>query len=482
MTIASGATVGNAAISATGTGSVIVQPGSGTISIGSNSAGSSGATLSLGSGTTLSMVDGSAGALNLQQQTGFGASNAALTLAGATLNLDLTSSGADQVLVGVGNASVSGTNTIALSQSGASVVPGTYPLITAPAGGLSGIFQFSNSMNTANLVVGANTYQLTLNNTNNVQSVTIANVNTTRQIPVIQDQFSGTNGASLSGKTPDTVNLPGGTWSVGSGTAKYQSPNELAFTAANGYMEIPTKSGSYTPPSLLTISAALSVGGTNANGDPFSRGMGIGFFAVNASGKVGEFYWAGGMTLDPAGSASALGQVELDQGVGPGNNENRLVLVPYNAAAFGGAAFSTSAFYTLSYTINTSTGQISNVSLSNGTYTDTADYTAIDSYNTSAIFTVANTAYAGIINGSAGNATGYASNFELSTPQPPTTWTGGNSTSNWVDVPNWSGPVPGATSGTTNTDTALFNATVSFTPPGDRLRSPERAEHHVRHG
>ena len=47
---------------------------------------------------------------------------------------------------------------------------------------------------------------------------------------------------------------------------------------------------------------------------------------------------------------------------------------------------------------------------------------------------------------------------------PPSNWTGGASTSNWADAGNWSGSVPGATSGTTNTNTALFNQSVSFSP------------------
>ena len=193
---------------------------------------------------------------------------------------------------------------------------------------------------------------------------------------------------------------------------------------------------------------------------------------------MGEFYWAGGLGLDPAGSGgigSALGQVELDQGVGLGSGENQLVFCPYNPAAFGGKAFSTSAFYTLSYTINTTTGQISNVSLSDGTYTDTADYQTIDNFNNTAsgpngaIFTVANTAFAGLINGSAGTGTAQYMNFQLSggsggTVPSGSNWTGGNSTTNWADAGNWNGAVPGATTGTTNTDTAVFNQTVSFQP------------------
>ncbi len=43
-------------------------------------------------------------------------------------------------------------------------------------------------------------------------------------------------------------------------------------------------------------------------------------------------------------------------------------------------------------------------------------------------------------------------------------WTGGAGTTNWATAGNWSGKVPGATSGTTNTDTATFNQAVTFSP------------------
>ena len=72
FTVPSGATVGNAAISVTG-GTFAAQPGSGTLAIGSSGSGSAGATLSVATGGTFSMVDGSIGTFNLQQQTSFGA-------------------------------------------------------------------------------------------------------------------------------------------------------------------------------------------------------------------------------------------------------------------------------------------------------------------------------------------------------------------------------------------------------------------------
>jgi autotransporter-associated beta strand protein len=52
---------------------------------------------------------------------------------------------------------------------------------------------------------------------------------------------------------------------------------------------------------------------------------------------------------------------------------------------------------------------------------------------------------------------------ELVALQPATYRTGTNGT-NWADSGNWSGVVPGATAGTTNTDTALFNQNAPHSP------------------
>ena len=141
MRIATGATVGNVAVSVSGTGTFNPQPGSGTLSIGSSGAGTGGATLALSSGGAFSMVDGAIGTFNLQQQTSF-AGNPALSISGGTLNFDLSSSGADKLAVAAGTASVSGTNTIGITPVGGSLTSGTYPLISVPAGGLGGTFQF----------------------------------------------------------------------------------------------------------------------------------------------------------------------------------------------------------------------------------------------------------------------------------------------------------------------------------------------------
>ncbi len=175
LTLASGASLGNTAISVASTAvGLSVLAGSGTFSAGTTSTGTAGATLSLASGSTFSMADSAVGTFNLQQQSSFGASNTALTISGANLNFDISASGADRLNVGVGKAVVSGTNTIGLNVVGSGLTPGAgYPVIAAAAGGLTGTFQFSGGSQTTSVTSGGRTYQLALQNTPTAQIVKV---------------------------------------------------------------------------------------------------------------------------------------------------------------------------------------------------------------------------------------------------------------------------------------------------------------------
>ncbi len=203
LVLAPGGSIGNAAISVTSGGTFAPQSGSGAVAAGATGPGSAGATLSIVSGGTFSMVDGAIGTFNLQQQNGF--ASPALTLNGATLNFDLSSSGADELVVSHGNASVSGANTIGISAVGATLASGVFPLIAAPAG-LSGTYQFAGGGNQTYATVANNIYQLTLNYTDAVQSVAVAPA---QSKAYIQDTFAGTTGATIVGNQPNVVNLPG---------------------------------------------------------------------------------------------------------------------------------------------------------------------------------------------------------------------------------------------------------------------------------
>ena len=370
--------------------------------------------------------------------------------------------------VKVGNASVSGTNTIGIMPIGSTLTVGTYPLINVPAGGLSGTFQFAGGSSSSFVSAGGNLYQLTLNNSNPAQTVTVAK--SSNQF-IINDTFGGASGSSIVGQAPSPVNLPGGMWQGANiSSATYTGSNQLALVGNSGCVEVPTTGGSFTPPTVLTLSAGLTVNDINSNGDTFGRGMALGYFSqIVPTGQAAESGFFRGLTLDAAtgqtGDGSGPGTVELDLPAATLGPENRAVIIPFPTSVFG--AFSTSATYTLSFTIDTSTGQISNVSLSDGTTTDTADYAAIDAFDTTGQFTAANTPFVGLLNTSADSGTGNASNFQLSGAgsSVPTgsVWTGTADTT-WANSGNWSGNVPGSTTGTTNTDTALFNQAATNSP------------------
>ena len=115
--------------------------------------------------------DNAIGTTQLQQGSGF--TGTALTTNGGTLNFDLSSTGADSLLVSK-SASVIGANTINLTALGTSLSVGsTYNLITA-ASGMTGTFQFGNGASSELVVVGANTYLLTLLNTATQEKLSVA--------------------------------------------------------------------------------------------------------------------------------------------------------------------------------------------------------------------------------------------------------------------------------------------------------------------
>ncbi len=455
LILAAGASVGgNVPIAVTSGGTFAAEPGSSTLSIGATGAGSGGATLSVASGGNFSMVDGAVGTFNLRQQNSF-AGNPALSLNGATLHFDLSSGGADLLAVGAGMAAVSGANNIVIAPVGSSLTPGTYPLISAPAGGLTGTFQFAGGSASQFVFAGSSSYQLTLANTAKTETVTVAAASFTN---IITDTFTGSAGASYASHTPD-VNLPGGNYA-------FQADNSTSISTLVGGgagalgpdigVALPIGStGSYQKPTTLTISAGLESGTTANGGDPW-RGIGLGFYSSlsSASGQNGYFNFAG-LVLGPDGTLYLVPPKSGNPKAAP------VETVPWSGV--GGADFSTSTMYTLTYTINTTTGAISGVSLSGSN----ADFSPIDS-DPNGIFTDANTAFAGFTDSSNGFGTaGEFSNFSLigqSAASAGMVWTYGAATNNWADAGNWSGTVPGSTTGTTNGDTATFNQATAGSP------------------
>ncbi len=206
--VAAGATVGNVTLSASGTGTVAFVPGAATVSVGSSGPGSAGATLSLTSGGTFSMIDGSAGSAQLQQQTGF--AGTALSLSDATLAFDVAGSAADQLTVGPGRASVHGTNRVNIAASGGALTAGAYTLVSAPAGGLAGNFQFGGGGTTQTVSSGGSQYTMRLSNSSKALTVTVASTQSifpTGSLVAADSVFDSLDIYPAGGGTPSVVPL-----------------------------------------------------------------------------------------------------------------------------------------------------------------------------------------------------------------------------------------------------------------------------------
>ena len=221
---------------------------------------------------------------------------------------------------------------------------------------------------------------------------------------IFSDHFSGANAAN-DGRTPDTTDLSGATWRLTGGFfgASSISSGILAVPSIGGTVLSTADAGPYAKPTHLTLSADLELGDLNPGGNP--AGIGLGFWkAVHPDGGSAQDFY--GLLLGPGGSLSLTS----------GNTI-------YESVAWAGPAFSASQFYTVGYSVDTTTGGVSNLTVSGST----ADYTLIAN-DTHGLFTPANTAFAGV-RADAGNAgrTGFVDNFVLSsdssvstTPEPGT--------------------------------------------------------------
>ncbi len=470
LVLASGGTLANTAIAVVAGGTFAAQPGTGTLSAGSTGAGSSGATLSLAAGGAFSMVDGAIGTFNLRQQTSF-AGNPAFSINGATLNFDLASAGADLLAVNIGQAAVTGVNSIGITPVGSSLTGGTYPLISVPAGGLTGSFQFAGGGTAQGVTVGGQLYLLSLLNSNTAESVRVAKA---VPVTVLSDTFSGTTGSTLASHVPD-VNLPNpGTpytvWGSAVNSAALFGGGQAQIGSNAAAALAISSTASFNKPNLLTISAGLQLGNTYG-GDLGSaqapyRGVGFGFYP-SVSGANGTTGFRGLVLLASHSPGSTTGVALVTTS---GDAESVLVTVPWPAAALGD--FSADATYTFSYSVDASvaSGGIFNVSVSNGAVTDTADFRPIDAYSGTNQFAGANTSYAGFMDSSyyggpgGSNSFGYVSNFRVSViSMTPSVWTGAADTS-WLNPANWTNGPPGATAGTTNVETVIFSQNAPHSP------------------
>lgn len=317
LTVTSTGSLANTAISTSGNGTFAATPGSGALNLGNSGTTAAGATLSLASGTTFSMIDGSAGGtVNLIQEASF--AGTALTLNGSNLNFELGGAAADKLAV-TGTASVSGTNSINIVLAGA-LTPGNYDLITA-ASGLNGggSFVFSGSgTNTQAIASGTDLYFLTLNNSAGSQSV---NVST----PTTFSALTWTGQANGNG-IADSVwsNGANSNWAADTLACAFTNGTAVTFgdsnattgsTVSNSTVTI--AAGGVTPTSTTfdhsTVNYTLSGGSIGGSGGISKLGTGI--LTLNSANSFGGglSVAAGSVVLGNASAASA-GTISINTG------------------------------------------------------------------------------------------------------------------------------------------------------------------------
>ncbi|MEZ0255746.1 MAG: autotransporter-associated beta strand repeat-containing protein [Chthoniobacter sp.] len=291
LTIASGGSLSNTAISVTNAATFSALPGATTMNIGSTATSAAGATLNLAAGTNFSMNDSAIGTVSLLQGATFG--GPALTLNGVTLGFDLGSTGADKLAVTKG-ASISGTNTIAITALGTSLTDGqTYDLITA-ASGMLGTFQFDNGSISKSIFVGSNAYTLSLINSATKEQVSVAAISS-----LTWTGQSNGNGITNSNWTTAPTNT---NWANGTSATNYLDGVLVSFTDTN------TVSSGAISNSTVTVQAA----GVAPLGVIFNNSA-VNYTVGNASGTVGITGSAGftkigtgTVTLNSANSYSSV--------------------------------------------------------------------------------------------------------------------------------------------------------------------------------
>ncbi len=429
----------------------------------------------------------------------------------------------------VGKVAATGTNTLNIVPLGSTLTPGTYPLITAPAGGLSGTFQFPSGTQSTTIAAGTNVYQLSLQNTATNVSVSVSSpqrvspsligyypMDDNSASSTVQDYSSnGYNGtlATISGTAVPTSNLsvpgkigtafnisgqaridlssmattgPTGTlngltsFSVSIWYKNYTGGTNQEYFLWNGgthlqlemygndlsgyYSGICSLDAGQNVPALSSSSWQLfTVTFNDASSSPAStnRNTTISEYAVNGTGifaqnvKTGfrspadiqsmltNFYIASGQTFSSSSLDGAVDDAAIWSNVLTANQALALYNFADNAALNYGAGTVANLFDVYngslaSYTVGGLTWRLaSGLSQTDGELVQNGNVYSIQLDDNGGGLTTA--VAAGSI------------------------WTGASDTT-WANAGNWTGAVPGATSGTTNADTATFNQSATNSP------------------
>ncbi len=236
---------------------------------------------------------------------------------------------------------------------------------------------------------------------------------------IVSDGFSGTNGSDINGRTPDGANLPGSAWQVVQQNTTGASPMTIDTSLGNPSPSANTNfndaagisiasSMGYTEPSVLTISSDLNMGTIVGGGLAYNAyGVGLGFW--NTLPVAGQSAPTGftGITMDPYGDLTFINNGTA--------STTAKAAAPSSASIAGGYI---SGFNTLTYSIDTGTGAITQLTF------DGTDLT--NSFSGLTVFTPSVATFAGFYGNSPYSASenGYVDNFSVSTtaavPEPAT--------------------------------------------------------------
>ena len=214
---------------------------------------------------------------------------------------------------------------------------------------------------------------------------------------IVSDTFTAANGTAINGRTPSPVDLPGTTWVQANGAWTNDIENNLANLGPDegDAISIGTVASTYNVTSY-SISDSFNLGTDTMNTYQL-RGTWLGFFS---SGTAEDTTFTG-LVVNPNGNIRLIG-----------NNSN-VIGSPIAISGFNAAAT-----HTLSYSVDLTTGTISNILL---------DGSAVSLTAPNGTFTLADTAYAGFHNSSnSASSFGSVGNFVLSSPQvvpEPASWT-----------------------------------------------------------
>src|SRR4051794_15397932 len=146
--------------------------------------------------------------------------------------------------------------------------------------------------------------------------------------PIIADRFSGTNQATLNGRTPDAATVNGNTYTATIQSNGFYLPRlETAVGNAapsadmdfNGAAFINVGSGgTYVKPSLLTVSVDAQLNTLAQNAGEFGRGVGLGFYSAPITSPGESIANFRGLVLNPDGTLRLT--TNLAQGTAAPNN------------------------------------------------------------------------------------------------------------------------------------------------------------------